>query len=57
VCPLIDNIEFVDNEFKLLKIVVVVALELLIDNTELDDKLFKLLKVVVDVAFKLFIFK
>ena len=40
---LIDNVELVDNEFKLLKIVVDVVLILLIDNIEFVDKLFKLL--------------
>ncbi len=44
-----------DNEFKLLNIVVDVAFKLLINNLELVEKLFKLLKIVVDVAFKLFI--
>ncbi len=52
---LIDNIELVDNEFKLLNVVVDVALKLLIDNIELVDNEFKLLNVVVDVAFKLLI--
>ena len=51
----IDKFEFVDRLFKLLNIVVDVALILLIDNVELVDRLFKLLKIVVDVAFKLFI--
>jgi len=60
---LIDNVEFVDNEFKLLNIVVDVAFKLLIwvvwlliDNIELVDNEFKLLNIVVDVAFKLLIF-
>jgi hypothetical protein len=57
VCPLIDNIELVDNEFKLLKIVVDVVFKLLIFNIELVDNEFKLLKVVVDVAFILLIDK
>ena len=42
---LIDNIEFVDNAFKLLNIVVDVAFKLFIDNVELVDKLFKLIVV------------
>ncbi len=63
---LIDNIELVDNEFKLSNIVVDVAFKLLIDdielvnkllidNIEFVDKLFTLLKIVVDIAFKLLI--
>ena len=39
----------VDNEFKLLYIVVDVAFKLVIDNVELLDKLFKLVNIVVDV--------
>ena len=38
---LIDNIELVDNEFKLLNIVVDVLFKLLIDNIEFVDKLLK----------------
>ena len=38
---LIDNNEFVDNEFKLLNIVVDVLFKLLIDNIEFVDKLVK----------------
>ena len=45
---LIDNIELVDNLFKLLKVVVDVLFKLLIDNIEFVDILFKLLKIVVD---------
>ena len=52
---LIDNVEFVDNEFKLLKIVVDVALKLFIavKNTEFD--VVKLANIVVETAFKLLI--
>ena len=39
---LIDNDELVDNEFKLLNIVVDVLFKLVIDKVELLDKLFKL---------------
>ncbi len=49
---LIDNVELVDNEFKLLNIVVDVLFKLLIDNIELVDNEFKLLKIVVDVDCK-----
>ncbi len=45
---LIDNIKLVDNEFKLLKILVDVLFRLLIDNIELIDRLFKLINVNVD---------
>ena len=45
---LIDNIKLVDNEFKLLKILVDVLFRLLIDNIELGDRLFKLINVNVD---------
>ena len=38
---LIDNVELVDNEFRLENIVVDVVFKLLIDNVELVDKLFK----------------
>ncbi len=38
---LIDNIELVDNEFKLLNIVVEVLFKILIDNIELVDNEFK----------------
>ncbi len=48
----IDNVEFVDRLFKLLKVVVDVAFKLFIDNIELVDNEFKLLNVVVDVLFK-----
>ena len=48
----INNIEFVDNEFKLLNIVVDVVFKLLIDNIELVDNEFRLLNIVVDVVFK-----
>jgi hypothetical protein len=51
----IDNVELVDNEFKLLKMVVDVLFKLVIDNVELVDNEFKLLKMVVDVLFKLVI--
>ncbi len=44
---MIDNLEFVDNEFKLLNIDVDVAFKLFIDNTELDDNEFKLLKLLL----------
>jgi hypothetical protein len=37
---LIDNVELVDNEFKLLNVVVDVAFKLLIDNVELVDNEF-----------------
>jgi hypothetical protein len=47
----------VDNEFKLLNIVVDVLFKLLIDNVEFVDKLFKLLNMVPLVAFILFIDK
>jgi hypothetical protein len=53
---LIDNVEFVDNEFKLLNIVVDVAFNLLIDNIEFVDNEFILPNIVVLVAFKLSIF-
>ncbi len=36
---LIDNVELVDNKFKLLNIVFDVAFELLIDNIELVDNI------------------
>ena len=39
---LIDNVELVDNEFKLLNIVFDVAFKLLIDNVELVDNEFRL---------------
>ena len=52
---LIDNIELVDNEFKLPNTVVDVAFILLIDNIELVDNEFKLPNIVVDVAFILLI--
>jgi hypothetical protein len=51
----IDNVELVDSEFKLLKMVVDVLFKLVIDNVELVDSEFKLLKMVVDVLFKLVI--
>jgi hypothetical protein len=38
---LIDNVELVDNEFKLLNVVVDVKFKLLIDNVELVDNEFK----------------
>ena len=38
---------YVDNEFKLLKIVVDVLFKLLIDNIDDDDNEFKLLKIVI----------
>ena len=47
----IYNVELVDNEFKLFKIVVEVAFILFIDNAELVDNEFKLLNMVVDVVF------
>jgi hypothetical protein len=53
---LIDNIELVDNEFKLLNIVVDVLFKLLIDNDEFVDNEFILPNIVVLVAFKLSIF-
>jgi hypothetical protein len=52
---LIDNIEFVDNEFNFLNIVVDVAFELLINNVESVENEFKLLHIVLDVAFNLLI--
>ena len=42
-----DRVEFVDNEFKLLKIVVDVEFKLLIFNIEFVDKLFILVVVVM----------
>ena len=36
------NVEILDNEFRLVNIVVDVAFKLFIDNVELLDKLFKL---------------
>ncbi len=39
----IDNVDAVDNEFKLLKMVVDVAFKSLIDNVDAIDKSFKLL--------------
>jgi hypothetical protein len=48
---LIDNIELVDNEFKISKILADVF-RLLIDNIELVDNEFKLLNIVIDVQFK-----
>ena len=51
----IDNVELLDNEFKLVNIVVDVLFKLLIDNIELVDKLFKLVNIVVDLLFKLLI--
>jgi hypothetical protein len=54
---LIDKVEFCDNEFKLLNIVVDVAFNLLIDKVEFCDNEFKLLNIVVDVIFKLLIDK
>jgi hypothetical protein len=48
---LIDNVELVDNEFKLLNIVVDAAFKLLIDNIELVDNEFKILNIVADVTF------
>ncbi len=48
-------VEFVEREFKLLNIVVLVAFKLLIDNVELVEGEFKLLNIVVLVAFKLLI--
>jgi hypothetical protein len=45
-----------DNEFKLLDIVVDVAFKLLIFNLGFVEILFELLNIVVDVAFKLLIF-
>ena len=50
---LIDNIELVDNEFKLENMFVDVASKLFIDNIELVDIEFKLENIVVDVAFKI----
>jgi hypothetical protein len=41
----------VDNEFRLVNIVVDVAFKLLIDNVELVDNEFRLVNIVVDVAF------
>ncbi len=52
----INNLEFVDKLFKLLKMVVDVVFKLLVNNVEFVDKLFKLFKVVVDVACRLDIF-
>jgi hypothetical protein len=49
----IDRIELVDNELKLLNIVVDVEFILFIDQVELDDNEFKLLNIVENVAFKL----
>ena len=40
-----------DNEFKLLNIVVDVAFKLLFDSVELVDNEFKLPNIVIDVAF------
>ncbi len=53
----IDNIELVDNEFKLWNIVVDLFLKLLIDNIDLVDNEFKLLNIVPLVAFRLFKYK
>ncbi len=52
---LIDKIELVANEFKLLNIVVDVLLRFLIDNIEFVDNEFNFLNIVVDVAFGLLI--
>jgi hypothetical protein len=41
----IDNIELVDNAFKLLSIVVLVAFKLFIDNVEFVEREFKLIVV------------
>jgi hypothetical protein len=51
----IDNVELLDNEFKLVNIVVDVFFKLVIDNVELLDNEFKLVNIVVDVLFKLVI--
>ena len=51
----IDNVELLDNEFKLVNIVVDVLFKLVIDNVELLDNEFKLVNIVVDVLFKLVI--
>ena len=58
----INKIELVDNEFRLLNVVVDVAFKfdidvllLFINNILFVDKLFKLLNIVVDVAFILLI--
>ena len=73
VCPFINNIDALENVFKLfvnpdtdkydelesvfklVNIVVDVALTLFIDNVELVDKLFKLVNIDVDVVFILLI--
>ncbi len=50
---MIDKVEFCDNKFKLLNLVVDVAFKLLIDKVEFCDNEFKLLIIVIDVIFKL----
>jgi len=52
---LIDKIEKVDNEFKLLNVVVDVACKFVIFNIELVDKLFKFVLVAYTDKFGLFV--